>query len=218
MKRLLGLGVLFVVLCMSVPSYANHFLIYKLSGSAKGVNGNEPASIPWKGYLVMYVSDAPALLDANLIIYGKDSTKTKVYVELGYKATGATKLNLTPGVHISSKDVISLTVDMWCDTVDFDFEGITVGKAALTDIGAATGKKYVAKSAKGSMLVWDGMMLDPDDNITGTGTVSSSLWTAGTKYVNQNNWTQDQIINTGDSHQKSLTQSLEDKGFSDVTP
>jgi hypothetical protein len=223
MKRLLGLCVLFVVLFVSVPSYGNHYLIYNLSGKAAGVNGNEPASISWKGYLVMYLSDAPALLDANLIIYGKDSTKAKVYVELGYKATGATKLNLTPGVYVTMHNgmpVVSLTVDMWCDTVDFDFEGITVGKATETDIGAATGKKYVAKSAKGCLLAWGGMLLDPDDDIVGTSTVSSSLWLPATKYVNQNNWTQEEIIHTGRTvngkHQASLIERL--KGYSDATP
>jgi hypothetical protein len=218
MKRLLGLVVLFVVLCVSVPSYGeNHFLIYNLSGSVKGVNGNEPASISWKGYLVMYLSDAPAILDANMIIYGKDSTKAKVYVELGYKATGATKLTVTPDVHISSKDVVSLVVDIACETSTFDFEGLTIGKASFIDIGLGD-KRWVAKSAKGSMLLRGSMLLDPDDYIEGTSAVSSSLWAPATKYVNQNGWTSDMIINTGDSSQKSLTQILEAKGYTDATP
>jgi hypothetical protein len=216
MKRLLGLVVLFVVLCVSVPSYG-YFLIYNVSGSVKGVNNNAPASISWKGYLVLKIS-ADSVLDANLITYGLDSTKTKVYVEHDFDATGAFKLGVTPGVNISSKGVL-LTVDLVCDTVKttFDFEGFTVGKAAYQDIGSGS-KEWVASSAKGVMIVRQGKLLSSADDITGTGTVSSSLWTVGTKYVNQNSWTQDMIINTGDSHQKSLTQMLEAKGFNEVIP
>jgi hypothetical protein len=214
MKRLLGLVVLFVVLCVSVPSYG-YYLIYNLSGSIKGVNNGAPASISWKGYLVMHIIGS-TVLDANLITYGVDSSKNKVYVEHDKDATGATKLVVIPD-ELGSFPNIFITADLVCNTADFDFEGLTVGKAALVDIGTG-GTQGAAKSAKGALIVRSGMLLKSTDDIVGTGTVSSSLWLPATKYVNQNNWTQDQIINAGDSHQKSLTQMLEAKGFRDATP
>ena len=39
MKRLLGLAVVFVVLCMSVPSYG-YFLIYNISAAVKGADNS----------------------------------------------------------------------------------------------------------------------------------------------------------------------------------
>jgi len=131
-------------------------------------------------------------------------------------ATGTTKL-LVHTDELGSFPNIFLTLDLLCDTADFDFEGLTVGKAALVDIGTG-GTQGVAKSAKGAMIVRDSMLLNLTDDIVGSGTISSSLWLPATKYVNQNSWTADQIINTGDSHQKSLTQILEAKGFTDATP
>jgi hypothetical protein len=215
MKRLLGLVVLLVVLCMSVPSYG-YYLIYNLSGSAKGINNGVPASIPWKGYFVVKVSGS-SILDANLIMYGKDSAKAKVYVEFDKDATGVTKLTATPD-ELGSFPNIYLTIDIKCETADFDFEGLTVGsKAVLLDIGSG-GLQGVSKGAKGTLIVRQGRLLKSTDDVTGTGTISTSLWLPATKYVNQNNWTQDQIINAGDIHQKSLTQILEGKGFTDATP
>ena len=56
------------------------------------------------------------------------------------------------------------------------------------------------------MIVWEGRLLNATDDVTATGTVSTSLWLPATKYANANDWTADKIINTGDSHQKSLKQ------------
>ena len=215
MKKLCGVVALLVILSLSVPSYG-YFLIYNLSGTGKGINNGVPASIPWKGYFVVKIS-GQSILDANLIMYGKDSTKAKAYIEFDKDATGVTKLTATPD-ELGSFPNIYLIIDIKCETADFDFEGLTIGsKAVLLDIGTG-GTQGVAKSAKGSLIVRQGRLLSSTDDVTGTGTISTSLWLPATKYVNQNNWTQDQIINTGDSHQKSLTQILESKGFNDATP
>ena len=65
------------------------------------------------------------------------------------------------------------------------------------------------------------MLLDPDDNIFGTGTVSSSLNTALTKLVNANGWTQDEIVRTGKDnvrgHINSLIERLEAQHFQPAT-
>jgi len=215
MKRLWGLAVLFVVLCVSVPSYG-YYLIYNLSGAGKGVNNGVPASIPWKGYFVVEIS-GHSIVDANLIMYGKDSSKKSVYIEFDKDANGVTKLTATPN-ELGSFPNIYLTIDIKCETADFDFEGLTIGsKAVLLDIGTG-GLEGVSKGAKGALIVRQGRLLKSTDDVTGTGTISTSLWLPATKYVNQNHWTLDQIINTGDSHQKSLTQMLEAKHFTDATP
>ena len=72
----MGLVVLFVILSVCVPSYG-FFLIYNVTGPVKGVNDEAKATIPLKGYLVFQLDDiAGTLVDANLIIYGKDSSES----------------------------------------------------------------------------------------------------------------------------------------------
>jgi hypothetical protein len=218
MKRLMGLAVLFVVLSVCVPaSYGNsgyYYLIYNVSCTVKGANHDVKASIPLKAYLVLRFADGcDTLADANLIMYGKDSSKNKVYVQLNkYSSTTSiigTELYGGPFV----------IFDFWTDSsVPFDFQGIVVGKGAFKDIGlGTTQKKWVASSMTGSILVWDGMLLDADDWMTGTGTVSASLYTAATKAVNTYGLTQDQIIVSGYGAYKGIIQTLQAKGFSAAT-
>lgn len=210
MKRLLGLSVLFVVLCMCVPSYGNHSLIYNVSGAVKGINNNASVSIPWKGYLVVTLSDSSAFLDANLIMYGQNSAKKKVYIEHGYKETDVNSLGVVHQVHDTF-----LTFDFTCDTADFYFEGYILGKVALIDVGRPV-KKLVAAKPSGTMIVRGLMIFDQDDDVEGTSAVSCSLWTAATKYVNSNSWTVNQIIDTGDGSYKGLIPQLVAKGYSKV--
>jgi hypothetical protein len=62
------------------------------------------------------------------------------------------------------------------------------------------------------MIVWDGMMFDPNDEVAGGGTISASLDLKTTKLVNKNGWTQENIVETGGTiagkHQKSLIEIL----------
>ena len=101
----------------------------------------------------------------------------------------------------------------------FDFQVVTVGKGAFKDIGlGASNTKWVASSVTGSMLVWDGMLLDSGDWLTATGAISLSLNTTATKYVNGSNgdhpaWTQDQIIEIGSPAHEGLIPILETKGY-----
>ena len=88
MKRLLGLAVLFVVLCASVPSYG-YFLIYNVSYTVNGADKstNAKVTIPLKAYLVVNLDDSNnELVDANLILYGNEAStsKKKVYDQLNY--------------------------------------------------------------------------------------------------------------------------------------
>jgi len=188
MRRLLGLAVIFLVLSVSVPSYG-YFLIYNVTGTVKGVNNTAPASIAWKGYLVLDFNDSNDLIvDANLVMYGKDSGKHKVYVVLNENDSNGL-------LHTDLRSKGNYTVfNFWDYNEPFDFEGLIIGKGALKDIGfGALHKKWIASSIKGTAMVWEGMLLDADDDIAGTGTVSASLYTVATKAVNSKAWTQDQI-------------------------
>lgn len=210
MRRLLWLAVIFVVLSACVPSYG-YFLIYNMSGSVKGVNDGTKASISVKGYLVANLDDSnDALVDANLIMYGQDSGKHKVYVVLNYSDAdgylGAT--TWWQGDYA--------VFDFWSYYGPFDLEGLIIGLAKPRNIGLADAL-YVASSMKGNMFVWGYMLFDVDDDISGTGNISASLHVPETTYVNQNSWTQDQILQ-GSGARNGLIQQLEGKGYVEVIP
>jgi hypothetical protein len=206
MRRLFWLAVVFVVLSVCVPSYG-YFLIYNMSGSVAGVNNETKASISVKGYLVANLDDTNDVpVDANLILYGQDSSKHKVYVVLNYSDANE-----------------YLEADAWwqgdyavfafwsSEYFPFDIEGLMVGLAKEKNIGLAD-MKYVASSMKGSMMVWGNMLFDADDDIAGTGNISASLNVPETTYVNQNSWTQDRIMEGSGAH-KGLIQQLTSKGY-----
>jgi hypothetical protein len=221
MRRLLGLAVLFVVLCMSVPSYgqSDYFLVYNASYTVKGVNGGNDvkASIPWKAYYVVTLDSGDNLVDVNLIMYGKDSSKKNVYVNFGHNSTSPYKLG-----EYCPRQGDFVVIDIWPNNNIFDFEGLVVGMATPKDIGlGTTSKKQVASSMTGPMIVWHGMMFDPNDDIAGGGTISASLDLKTTKLVNANGWTQENIVEIGGTiagkHQKSLIEILTSRHFNQAT-
>ena len=97
MKRLSALFVVLVMLGICTSSYG-YFLIYKLSGTIRGamynrsdtktigitVDDTNAVTIPFRGLLVMnlVINDTNSLIDANMIIYGRDTNDHKVYVQL----------------------------------------------------------------------------------------------------------------------------------------
>jgi hypothetical protein len=207
MRRLLALAVLFVVLSMSVPSYG-YFLIYNLSSTMKGVNNTTPVSIPWKAYLVLNFDNSDNGVDANLIMYGKDSNKAKVYVELNY----------SDSAHLFNSDSFwqkgaSQAFNFYSESDHpFDFVGFVIGKSKTTNIGLSN-TKNIAGSMTGTMIVWDNMLFNASDNISGSGAVSMSLNAAVTKYANANGWTQEQVVVSGNGSFPGLLQMLTAKGY-----
>jgi len=204
MKRLLGLSVLFVVLSVSVPSYG-FFLIYNLSTTVKGADYDTDlkTTVPLKAYLVLNLNDISGdVVDANLIMYGKDTTKTKVYVQL----------NESDSAGFLSADIWYIGdytfVDIWSYDNPFDFEMLLSGKEALKDIGFGAGDKvWVAGSIKGVNMVWDGFLLGAaGQDVSGTSNASASLYTVATKAVNRDSWTQDEIVD-------NLISILQNKGY-----
>jgi len=197
MNRLLGLAVLLVVLYMCVPSYGtsgNYFLIYNVSCTMKGANGEEAVSIPLKGYLVADINNNDGnIVDANLILYGKDNldNNRKTYVQFNYLGSDP-NLNVKMDIWWQGS---FFAFDIWdYNDSPFDFEVYVFGKWTWKNIGYSS-TEPVASSLSGPISVWDGMLLDPNDELMGTGNTSVSLWLAETKIVNANNWTQDEIIN-----------------------
>ncbi len=211
MRRLLGLAVLSVVLSMSVPSYG-YFLIYNVSSTVKGADQltNAQVTIPFKGYLVLNIADGNnALVDANLILYGKNTSRNNVYVQLNYRGSG----------ELVGADVRYIGKDMFVgfgSKSPYRLEMLMSGRTALKDISLGTsGKKRVAGSIKGVNPVWGGFLLgsDPNQEVSGTANVSATLWAAATRYANANGWTQDQIVLSGDSTKDGLIKILADKGY-----
>jgi hypothetical protein len=210
MKRLLGLAVLFAVLSAWVPSsYGSpmtyHCLVYNLSTTVKGADADTDlkATIPLKGYLVLYFADGcDSPWDANLILYGNDANtpKKKVYVQLNMRGD---QFLAPSGWTIGDLMFLDLQGEE-----PFDFEIMLQGKRTLKDIGFGTAdKRMVATSIKGVDIVEFGFLLGPDPQaITGTANASATLNTAVTKQINENGWGPDAAVDI-------LTSLLLNKGF-----
>jgi|WetSurSiteA1Bulk_404760.scaffolds.fasta_scaffold73923_1 hypothetical protein len=216
MRRLLGLAVLFVVLYMCVPSYG-YFLIYNISTTVKGADDatGKTVTIPMKGTLVMNIDDScDTLVDANLILYGKNASGQKVYVQLNYSDSDKF---LRGGIWYVGN---SMFIDFRGEP-PFGFEILLQGKSSLKDIGKGTGnKKSVPSSMNGVAMLWDSFVLGPDANqaVSGTANASATLWVEITKFANANEWTQDTLLGTGTIAHEGLLQILvADKGFSAAT-
>jgi hypothetical protein len=204
-----------------------YFLVYNVSTTVKGADYETgmKASAPFKGYLVLRLNDSDELQDANLILYGNDANtpKNKVYVQLnrfGSSDSNCLKWNIgTPGGEQSNL----VSSNFWTyanKSSPFDFEWIVTGQKSVKNVGSIDRK--VASSLKGVFMVWDGMLLDADQDIEGTSNISMVFNTAYTKLVNGTNpaWTQDQIIEGQiiGGKLRGIKPDLENKGFQNVTP
>ncbi len=209
MRRLLGLVVLFAVLSMCVPSYG-YFLIHNVSTTVKGADADtdENVTIALKGYLVLNLDVDGLVVDANLILYGKDYDKNKVYVLLN---------NSDIDGFLDEVDVwyVGDYMFVWFDTGGpFDFEVMLQGKTSLKDIGDGALLKEPVASLKGNINVWEDFVLGPsaDQDVSGMGSMSAPLLTKITKFVNENDLTQDEILN-GTADEDGLIEILEGKGY-----
>ena len=97
----------------------------------------------------------------------------------------------------------------------FYFDAIVMGKLKEKSIGPLVDSEDVAQSLKGSMLVWDGFLLGPDDqDISGTSNILIKLNTSGTKWANGDN--DESEIKTQNEVVAEAIDYLEDKGFSEA--
>lgn len=220
MKRISAILVVLVMLSMSASSFG-FFLIYNVSTTVKGVSAVTGAkvTVPLKGYLVLDIDDSDgSILDANLILYGKDSntpSKQKVYAQLNSNDAAGDLFAST--WYLGDYTFLRLEGNQ-----PWDFEILLSGKEKLMDIGFGTlNKVSVASSIKGVNMVRAGILLGPDGmEMSGTANASATLWIAAVKMVNRDGWTQDEIVVTGkdtvDGHVNSLIQRLEYKQYSAI--
>jgi hypothetical protein len=195
MKKLSALFVVLVMLGICTSSYA-YFLIYKLSGTIRGVmysrsdtntigiDDTNAVTIPFKGCLVMNlaldeVNDTNTLIDANMIIYGRDANNHKVYVQLNSSDSNefldSYILERGNKRHFYRLNGMS----------PFDFNAFMMGDVHSVNIGLPHGYRILlASSLKGPIAAGYGIFLDLDQEIAGAGNISASLWTLATKGVN----------------------------------
>lgn len=209
------------VLGVCSSSFGNVILVYNLKASGSGIDvttGNLPAKISMQGYLVMNLNDAGTVLsDAALVIYGKDFSTPKpqkVYVEL-YMNDPNKFLHLN-----IERDGDYRVIDLDANTGPFDFESITIGKLVSPFKGASQ-IQCVAK-AKGAVWVRDGMLIDPNHDLRGTGTLTASLDVKDTTYIYQEGWTMNEVVVTGKDidgkHYNGIRGILEAKKFVRYSP
>jgi hypothetical protein len=209
-----GLVVL-VMAMVCTSSYGvilGYSLVYNLSASVKGADDNTDlkATIPLKGYLVLYLSSPTSVEDADLILYGKDAntpTKQKVYVDIGYDS-------MTDEHYVDIQQIGDYVfLDIYEYSGVFYFEMFVMGKWKEKSIGPLVDSEDVAGSMKGSMIVWGGLLLGPPgQDVSGTANVSLTLNNSVTKWANGNNV--DEEIKTQDDIVAERIASLENKDYS----
>jgi hypothetical protein len=224
-KFMVGLVVL-VMFGMCASSYATPLpgliLVYDVTTMGKGIDVNDNntlVNIPLKAVLVMRFDDTNTLRDANLIMYGIESraiNPQKVYVELDMSDSNAFLSNVS--IQQEGKFFV---LDLVANDSPFNFEELLLGKAVL--LGRNHPVDILAK-AKGVIWVRDGMLLDPDQDITGVGDLSMSLRVPYTLVINDSlaRWNQDEVVVTGKTilgkHIKGIREALEAKGFQRISP
>jgi len=180
MKRLLAIVVIFAVLAVCAPSNA-YTLVYKLTSTIKTVetDANAAMNVKVSGYLAISINDIDETADdARMVIYGKDGDANKMYYIETFEGN--------PYVHWTIEGAY-VTVDIrnHLDPFYYDF-GFT-GKIKERDVGFGTDVNDIrnaASSLKGSMFCNHGSLLDPNQNLFGTGSASMTLDTKQTKVAN----------------------------------
>ncbi len=209
MKKILAALVVMSILAISASSYGVS-LIYRLSLSVKTVDDvtGLAKTIPVKGYLVLNYSDEDSNLvfaDSNLILYGRNVLKNKVYVELDYNGGILFDLDIwTQGTDYEFINMLSH------DTDPFNFTSLMFGKQKETDIGNGIFLTDCIRTYKGNFRVFNGMLLDSAQDLAGTGNITASLWTSLTRKANDFAFTQDRVI-----EELTLTYLA---GYANVTP
>ena len=223
MKKVMAIAVMLVMSWVCSSSFG-YLLLYKVSTTVKGADADTDSrvTIPLKGYLLLNLSDSNEFVDANLLLYGRDTDSRKKYVILDYNdGTGLLSVNVW---YIGNFAFVDLS-----GGTPFNFEIFLTGATALKNVGLGKDhKKSITGSITGVTIVHNGFLLGPsaDQDVSGSANASAIIWFPATKSINgysgkQESWTQDEIISTGKDfggkHYKSLTELLEDKGFEAAT-
>lgn len=210
--------VLVVILGVSTTSQGL-LLVYKVSSSVKGVDGNSglAMTVPIKGYLVFRADDDGNSQDANLVIYGTDADRTKVYFKLNYNDSEGL---LSVGLLAKGDPVpyFFMALGAIGDDNPFAFESCVWGKMVPKDIGFGREHMWlVPASLKGNITVWLKMLFDADQDITATGAISIKLDKL-TNNFNMAGWSQDEAIEyiTGELQRMGYSRGIKAEGKSEV--
>ncbi len=182
MKRLSALLVALVMFGICTSSYG-YFLIYNLTGTIKGTDGTvdiTKVTTTFRGYLVMNIDDdTNSLNDANMIIYGKDPNKHKVYVLLN--ANDSNEFLDSSIWYRNKRNFYELNSGS-----PFDFRVLMMGQIYKTSIGIGH-RKDIAPALGGVITSQEGMFLGLGQELAGAGNISASLYAVATKSVNDPN-------------------------------
>ena len=188
---------MFAVLVMLAvcPSSYGYFLVYHLYGSLKGTEGSvdiEKETTNFDGYLVMNIDvNTNALIDANMIIYGRDPNHHRIYVLLN--STDSNGFLDASILYRDDRNFYELN-----GNPPFDFRIFMRGNVHNTYIGLSHNER-ITSSLSGVITNEEGMLLAVGQELAGTGNVSASLYTLATRSSNNPNnifapWTQDEIV------------------------
>jgi hypothetical protein len=195
MRRLLGLAVMFVVLCMCVPSYATspgYILAYKVTGSMKAAEwyADKIISVSVKGYIAVNIvandTGDNEIVDAQIVLYGKNKSGNLVYYRDYLNDPNSGVELYTPGY---AGDIVE--VQVWDHTYNpMYYEFVMTGNVKAADIGlGAANKQLEASSLKGSLITWWAQLLDSSQELFGSGAATATLDTKQTKAANAANAT-----------------------------
>ncbi len=208
MKKLMALSLVLAVFVLCAPSFG-YILIYKVSGKIKGVDWNyenpPAASVSIKGYLAFnidIIDYVETITEAQIVIYGKDRGSYPVYYIDNLTDPNKTALWNDAGI-ITALDILD-------SDGDFNYEFTMTGKVKDIDVGFGwDDTRPAAKSLKGVLTSWWGRILDPSQNLFGSGTASMSLDSKKTKNANYYAYDVNYVIT-------SFIGTLEAKGYNEI--
>ncbi len=172
MKTLKVWIVILAMLAVCAPSFG-YILVYNTLSRIKAVDSvaNSVIGVAVRGYMVLEVNGVDGDVNASYwLIYGKDGDGANVY-------TWAEPAQLQLSVSGRCQSVSIDTEDGWSLTA--------VGKITNKAIGVAAGKQLIAYSMSGNLIIpMDGVVLNDDQSLTGSGTISITLNSTKTKAAN----------------------------------
>jgi hypothetical protein len=175
MRKFRAVLITLAILAVCTPSYGV-IVTYKMDMPVRAVDSdtnNTLIKVNAKAFLVMDITETEEGVfdvDANLIIYGKEPDKDKVFAVLSTN-DGNDFLN----IDVWEEGEI-FVVDFWSDNCNFNFEGIMLGKekTAKFNLGLQADND-IAFSMNGVIEIWEGMLFSTAQDLTGTGTISATL-------------------------------------------
>ncbi len=198
--------VIWVLGMLGMSSSSNgYFMVYKMNGSIRGVDDvNKKDSVHFKAYLVMnFADDVNELIDANMIIYGRNSDDRRVY----------TVLNASDSNGFLNARVLFRNRRNFYDisgNEPFNFKFFAMGEVHKTNIGLPSREKVVS-TFESEISSEDAMFLSAGERITGVGWINATMYGLATKSINDPD--NDVAPKTQDGIVETLIEILEDDHY-----